>query len=71
MNNDVDNVLLKMCRHIISVTRLSALRFNGGCLPNESIIFKNLFKVRLNYIIKLNRTKSGATYMAQNLNGLH
>jgi len=29
-----------------------------------------LFKVRLNYIIKLNRTKSGATYMAQNLKGV-
>jgi len=38
--------------------------------PNSHSIKLNLFKVRLNYIIKLNRTKSGATYMAQNLKGV-
>jgi len=37
-------------------------------LPRKQL---NLFKVRLNYIIKLNRTKSGATYMAQNLKGVY
>jgi len=32
--------------------------------------FNTTVKVQLNYIIKLNRTKSGATYMAQNLKGV-
>jgi len=37
----------------------------------SEIVLFNPFKVQLNYIIKLNRIKTGATYMAQNLEGVN
>jgi len=42
----------------------------SGTSRSKGKLFFNPSQVRLNYKIKLNRTKSGATYMAQTLKGV-